>query len=541
MSRIKKNLLRGAAIGLATVATLIAFKPFQVPVFWSQEKTLVLHWSRQIGKSFVLAAWSVYRCVTKAVEGKPWVVTVLSNSKDNGTEFMSKVAHICNLLRIAFEQVDLSPDDLIENMRVVCRIKIAGVEARIMVLAANPRTARGFSGDLILDEFAWHENSLAIWDAAEPIISGNAEYQCRIASTGNGRWNMFYQICGGCSWDATTGNPAGIGRAPSGFLVSRVSRTAAHRMGQAVHDPKTGEAVTPDEARQRALDKASYDQNYELAFNDEEGALLTHEMISGAEYAIEGECAICEGAWTEGALDFLRRCVGPLMFGMDVGRTRNMSSIAVGERIGGLILTRGLLRMHNTRLPRQKEQLGMVCRLPNFSRSKIDSTGIGLGLVEFAQEQFGYMRVEGVNFASREVRDTVQDEIRQRDPAAKARVKARDTALVTELMAVNLQSHFEDRTIRIPCEAALRDSLRKPQRIVTATGVRIAAEDDDSGHADEFWALALMAECFRAPMGAIGSTKGIRLGKSDLGGRRQLKRKTLRRGPSMQFAGVLVP
>lgn len=541
MSRLKKRLLKGAAVAVATVTALIAFKPFQVPVFWSAEKTLVLHWSRQIGKSFVLAAWAVYRCVTKAAEGKEWVVTVLSNSKDNGTEFMAKVGQICRLLRLAFQQVDLSPDELIENMRILCRIKIAGVEARIICLAANPRTARGFSGDLILDEFAWHENSLAIWDAAEPIISGNADYQCRIASTGNGRWNMFYQICGGCAWDASAGNPAGIGRSPSGFLVSRVSRAAAWRMGQKVHDPKTGEEVTPEVARKRSMDKASYDQNYELAFNDEEGALLTHEMISGAEYAIEGECAICEGKWDRGALDFLGRCVGPLMFGMDVGRTRNMSSIAVGERIGGLILTRGLLRMHNTRLPRQREQLGMICRLPQFSRGKIDATGIGLGLVEFAQEQFGRMRVEGVHFASREVRDTVQDAMRQRDPSAKAKNKARDTAPVTELMAVNLQRHFEDRTIRIPCEAALRDSLRKPQRIVSATGVRIAAENDDSGHADEFWSLALLAECFRAPAGAIGSTEGIRVGKGATGNRRRWRRLApAGRGP-MRHAGVLVP
>jgi phage FluMu gp28-like protein len=68
---------------------------------------------------------------------------------------------------------------------------------RIKVLAANPRTARGFSGDLILDEFAFHEDSNAIWDAAEPILSSNPEFQCRIASTGNGRHNMFYRMCAG--------------------------------------------------------------------------------------------------------------------------------------------------------------------------------------------------------------------------------------------------------------------------------------------------------------------------------------------------------
>jgi len=57
---------------------------------------------------------------------------------------------------------------------------------RIKVLAANPRTARGFSGDLILDRsLAFHENSKAIWEAAEPILASHPDYCCRIAS---GEW-----------------------------------------------------------------------------------------------------------------------------------------------------------------------------------------------------------------------------------------------------------------------------------------------------------------------------------------------------------------
>ena len=65
------------------------------------------------------------------------------------------------------------------------------------MLAANPRTARGFSGDLILDEFAFHENGDAIWAAAEPILASNKDFLCRIASTGNGRHNLFYRMVEG--------------------------------------------------------------------------------------------------------------------------------------------------------------------------------------------------------------------------------------------------------------------------------------------------------------------------------------------------------
>lgn len=74
--------------------TPINFRPFQLPVFTDRESgVLVLHWSRQIGKSYVLAAWAVDRLLTRP--GR--LVTVLSNSRDNGAEFVQKCAEICRL------------------------------------------------------------------------------------------------------------------------------------------------------------------------------------------------------------------------------------------------------------------------------------------------------------------------------------------------------------------------------------------------------------------------------------------------------------
>src|SRR5437588_1251635 len=334
--------------------SLIKFKLFQIPIFWSDAGVLILHWARQIGKSFVLASWAVYRLLTKP--GR--LVTVLSNSKDNGTEFMQKVREVCALAGVAFEEEDLSPDEFFENMQIEARIKVAGKTGRIKVLAANPRTARGFSGDLILDEFAFHENSAAIWDAAEPIISSNPDFECRIASTGNGRFNMFYQMVAGATAGASKQNPAGLCESANGYLVSRVSRSAAYLLGQKIYDPKTRKEISPEEARKKSLDKASYDQNYELAFNDENATLLTHELISSCEYSdrisndtSDPQCFICAEEWSSLALDYLRNCKGPLILGQDVGRNRDISVHAVGEKIGGVAFLRGLMRMNNKRGP----------------------------------------------------------------------------------------------------------------------------------------------------------------------------------------------
>jgi phage FluMu gp28-like protein len=109
-------------------------------------------------------------------------------------------------------------------------------------------------------------------------------------------------------------------------------------------------------------------------------------------------------------------------------------------------------------------------------------TGNGLGLFEMAEEKFGTDRIEGVNFSSTE---PVTDRIRSEGRKA-------PTAKVTEIMATNLVAEFEDKTIEITPDPALRDDLRKPEKITSPGGrVSIAAARDVKDHADRFWAIAL--------------------------------------------------
>ena len=320
----------------------IALRPYQREVFEDRSSgILILHWSRQIGKSFTLAAWAVDRLLTRP--GR--LVTVLSNSRENGAEFVAKCAEVCRLNGTEYTSVDKSRGLRFQNMRMEVRIRAQGKTGRIKVLAANPRTARGFSGDLILDEFAFHEDSNAIWEAAEPILASNPDFLCRMASTGNGRHNLFYRMTEGESGprsevrspksggierkdaeaqrgkiededeqenedETGAGSPsprplpigwgegeeaARIFRSRAGFAVSRITRTEAHGMGVKIYDANTREVVTPGEARAQALDKRAYDQNYECVFADENATLLSYELINAAEREDVG--VICENDW----------------------------------------------------------------------------------------------------------------------------------------------------------------------------------------------------------------------------------------------------
>jgi len=536
--RVERELQRHRNGGRADTAprVRIALRPYQQAIFDDRSSgILILHWSRQIGKSFTLAAWAVDRLLTRP--GR--LVTVLSNSRENGAEFVAKCAEVCHLNGTEYESVDKSQGVRFQNMRMEVRIRANGKTGRIKVLAANPRTARGFSGDLILDEFAFHEDSAAIWEAAEPILASNPDFLCRIASTGNGRHNLFYRMVSEAvnpqiaqiGADVENENPTlrksvksadGICIGHLGFKVSRVPRTRAHAMGVAIYDSNTREPITPDEARAQALDKRAYDQNYECAFADENLTLLSHELISAAERDNVG--FICEQNWSAEALALMRgqsrtgfqpvsgdrqdACptTGNLYVGFDVGRKVDLSVITVMEDLNGLKIVRGILRMQNLRLPEQQIRLGEICRLPKFRRAAIDMTGLGLGLFEYAQKEFGSSRIHGVNFST-----TVPA---TRTVALEGR--KRETVRVTEALAMELLQAYEDRRMRHPADGRLRDDLRKPEKITTPGGrVSIAATRDEAGHADHFWSFALAIEA-ASMMGGPFVYRAVRGGERGL-------------------------
>lgn len=467
---------------------MIRLRVYQDAIFMDRESgLLILHWSRQIGKSFTLANWAVDRLLTQLLKYDTWLITVLSNSRDNGAEFCLKCAEVCNKLGIAMEkeaqaigdaavynEEDHSPDLKYENMRMEVRITMGKKVGRIKVLAANPRTARGFSGDLILDEFAFHEDSNAIWEAAEPILSANPEFLCRIASTGNGKHNMFYRMASG-----EGPNNGTVFISSGGFKISRVTRSEAWKMGVKIFDTNTRAPITPEEAQKKSLDKRAYLQNYECQFTDENMALLTQELISAAER--EG-ITIDDQQWTAASVGRMFRAKGRLECGQDVGRNRDLSVVTVIEREGQRRRVIAMLRMASMRLPEQQRQVDFLCAMPKFSRLEIDMTGIGLGLCEYLQEKWGQWRIRGVNFSSSEA---ITEKMR-------ADGTKRETGRVTEIMANNMLAVFEERSIEIPADVELRDSLRKPEKIVSPGGrVSIAATRDDAGHADEFWSVAL--------------------------------------------------
>src|SRR5262249_42648303 len=148
----------------------------------------------------------------------------------------------------------------------------------------------------------------------------------RIASTGNGRRNMFYQLLSD-------------GRIP----CHRVRRSDAWARGELkIHSLTDGREITPAEARRQAGDKRAYDQNYECAFNDESAVLLPHELIGRAQRL---DFPVDAQGWSAASLTRMGGASGGLYAGWDFARSGDLSVIAVFERIGQTKRLAGLLTM----------------------------------------------------------------------------------------------------------------------------------------------------------------------------------------------------
>src|SRR6476469_6016101 len=122
----------------------ITFRPYQKDAFENRTHGLECWcWGRQTGKSFTLAAWAVDRLITRP--GR--LVTILSNSLSNGAELNRKCAEIARYYTRLFQHADLSSAPEFDCMNYETRLQVGDKTGRIRILPANPRTARGFSGD----------------------------------------------------------------------------------------------------------------------------------------------------------------------------------------------------------------------------------------------------------------------------------------------------------------------------------------------------------------------------------------------------------
>jgi len=374
-------------------------------------------WARQVGKSFVAAL----ECVLDALAtGEDWLL--LSRGQRQSNELMRKVRDHLKVMRIAcdYSRAIEPTKDTREEVELPNG-------ARIFALPANPDTARGYTANVVLDEFAIHQNADDIWAAVFPSVT-RRKLKIRILTTPKGKQNLAYRI-----W-SDQDRP---------FTRHRTT----------IHDAVAGGLdVDVEELRSGVGDEETWRQEYLCEFVDEATAFLTFDLI-----------AACETDATP-AGDQVVIASGPTWLGVDVGRKRDLTVFWLLQQVGDVHWTRRLVTLKGARFAEQEATLDEIMRACKVTRCCIDATGLGMQLAERAVERHGSYRVEGVTFTNQ--------------------VKAD--------LAGPVRMRFEDRTVRIPADTAVRSDLHSVRKVTTAAGnIRFDAERSDDGHADRFWSLAL--------------------------------------------------
>lgn len=159
--------------------------------------------------------------------------------------------------------------DLFEHQKLETRLWHNRTQcSRSLVVAPNPETAVGWTGNVILDEVGRIPDFREVFEAMEPIVSSNPDLKIRMATTPPPDDKHYsYELLAPPAGSEFTVNPKGnFYTSEAGILLHRVDAWDGYAAGVPLYDLKDRKPLTPDEHRKLAIDRMAWDRNYGLAF-----------------------------------------------------------------------------------------------------------------------------------------------------------------------------------------------------------------------------------------------------------------------------------
>lgn len=419
--------------------------PYQAKWVEDNARLKIAEKSRQIGWTWGTAFGLVRR---KSVKGASLDAWVSSRDEIMARLFLEDCKTFAGILKVGADDLGQQIIDKDKNTAYVLGFANG---LRIHSMSSNPDAQAGKRGDRVLDEFALHPDPRKLYAIAYPGITWGGSME--IFSTHRGSANFFNELIQEIKHK---GNPKQFSlhrvtlqdALDQGFLFKLQQKLAA---GDERHE--MDEAAYFDFIKRGCPDEETFQQEYMCVPSDDNSAFLSYDLIATCEYLLSEQ-------WETNLLE----CKGQLYVGVDVGRAHDLTVIWVFEKLGDTLYTRKVVCLKDVPFDAQERELYAILDLPGVRRCCIDATGIGRQFAERARTRYGEYRVEAVNF----------------------------TGPVKEELAYPVRSSFEDRTLRVPNEPAIRADLRAIKKETTAAGnIRFTADRGKNGHADRFWALAL--------------------------------------------------
>ena len=345
---------------------IVNFHPYQKK--WLADKSLlkVGMVTRQGGKSLMASAEAVDDCILHEIEGKKTRWVILSRGERQAKEAMDEyIKPFIKAFYALYKGILQGEPEFSEKIVEWEGGKYTALEvifpngSRITAVPANPDTARGFSANLILDEFAFHENSQKIWAAAFPIVSKG--FKLRVISTPNGKENKFYDI------------------------ITDTSGIWSKHIIDIYEAVKQGLDRDIETLRKGLGDEDAWAQEYEIKFLDGASAWLSYNLITAVEDERAGIPELYKG--------------GACYIGNDIARYSDLWVAVVLEKVGNILWVRETVTLKNKKFEEHDIELDALIAKYGMRRTKMDRTGIGEKPVEDAIRRHG-SRVEGVYFTT---------------------------------------------------------------------------------------------------------------------------------------------
>lgn len=400
------------------------FYPFQQRWLFSTAGLAISNKSRQIGLSHTTSGVGVF---WGAALGE--LTTIISIGDRESIEVLDKARkHAEMLRRLGSQMAEPGPRDKASEITFASG-------GRILALPASG--GRGYTGNLFLDEFAYHgDYAKQVWDNAVAVTMHKG-FKLRVASTPNGIGNTFHGL-----WRrAKRGN--------GGWEAHEIPIELAEAEGFPVDHDKCWEYAKGD--------PRLFDQLFRCSFLDNSLQYVPSELI--------------EAATTTEPPPHAGECYA----GLDIGRTANLTALVVVRVVDGVSWVVALETRQRTSLEDLDALVDLAIRTFGVRRLCVDATGMGAFPAESMQRRYGRQRVEPVTFTP-QVKEDLATTLYQAFADQRLKLRRPDAELREDIASIR-------------------------RLVTSAGNVRYDAPNTDEGHADRAWALALALHAAAKPSG----------------------------------------
>ena len=431
--------------------------------------------SRRVGITYATSYRAVRKCLREK-DGSTFVQWVSSRDELTAKEFVTDyVAMWAREANAVARGLDGQNVEVVDEKRGITAFVVKFRNgARICSISSNPLAFAGKGGDILIDEMDLHAEQETLYAMAYPCTTWGGQLEIVSAYSADGSENTeFARLCK----EAKDENPKGFS-----FHRTTLDDAISEGFVEKVNEVKTAKGRPTqtreqfrEQIRKGCINRGAFESQYLCIPNQARGQqLIEPSDLVRASVRLDMLRRHIESDKSDlsdlSDVHFWRRFFTGHrhVFGYDIGRTGDLTSIWVNRLSGGTASLAALITMRGIRFESQKDVVRAL--LDAGAVGCGDKTGLGMAVCEDLEEHYAG-RFLGLNFASSKMQ-----------------------------LGTLLQSAFEAGNQQIPLECPeVKADLAAIKKETTTAGRLILAEGRNellpASHCDLAWsnALALFA------------------------------------------------